>query len=1021
MSMKTEKLANKFIGLGLVIMIALAVPIVPLVKGYNDQISVAEKERVGVSVHRELRQVLQEIQKHRGTSTVLLSGKEEFRARADKARAGTDAAIAKADTAFAAAEADLPKPALWGEFKSGWQSLKTEIMTLKPQENASQHTARINILMDVMNDVAEKSGLILDPELVSYFAMDLTMLQLPPSTERMGQARALGSLILSEKTLDLGRRDAMVEAYSEALLRQKNIVADGVTIFAADASAKQQLSGVFGEAKVGIATFIDNIDKNILKAEPLAYEATRFFDETTAVIDASFKLYDEGVRFLDQDLERRVDRVKKERTLILLLTLGLFALAAVVAFVILRRVNRAVVSAANALDQIAGGCLDVPLSPEGKDEIGHMVRRMDDMQTQLRGRLEADRKVADETLRIKVALDSSSNSVMVADLNGGIVYCNAAALDMMRVAEADIRKDLPNFRASTILGSNIDMFQKSPALQRNLLGALKNVHRAEISVGGRIFSLAASPINNDRNERLGTVIEWIDRTAEVAIENEVNGIISAATSGDFSRRIAAENLNGFFRQISTGINDLLEANSRALSDVGATLTSLSQGDLTRKIDTEYQGVLGHLKDDANMTVDNLQEIVFSIKSATDAINTAAQEIASGNQDLSVRTEQQASSLEETASSMEQLTGTVRRNADNARQAKELANSAQQVAEKGGQVVGQVVETMGAIHLASNKIADIISVIDGIAFQTNILALNAAVEAARAGEQGRGFAVVATEVRNLAQRSAVAAKEIKVLISDSVDKVQTGGRLVDQAGRTMDEVVASIQRVAKIMADISHASREQTAGIEQIGLAVSQMDEMTQQNAALVEQAAAAAESLEEQARNLAESVALFRLSGGLIVQGQPELAGLDFDGAIAAHGNWKQHLLDYVAGGGEQLDPAVVGRDDQCTLGCWIHGDGRALRGNAKYTELKGEHAGFHRCAADVIRTQLAGNTDGARAQISGEFANRSARVIGLLESMRGRGKGAPPKLLTAAIPRNISSVKMPALAAPDEDEWEEF
>ena len=337
------------------------------------------------------------------------------------------------------------------------------------------------------------------------------------------------------------------------------------------------------------------------------------------------------------------------------------------------------------------------------------------------------------------------------------------------------------------------------------------------------------------------------------------------------------------------------------------------------------------------------------------------------------------------------------------------------------MVGQVVQTMKGINESSLKIADIISVIDGIAFQTNILALNAAVEAARAGEQGRGFAVVATEVRNLAQRSAAAAKEIKTLISDSVDKVQTGGRLVDQAGQTMGEVVASIQRVAKIMSDISYASREQTAGIEQVGLAVSQMDEMTQQNAALVEQAAAAAESLEEQARSLAESVAVFRLSGGLVIQGQSDLAGLDFDGAISAHGKWKQRLLDYVADGGEQLDPVVVGRDDQCALGCWIHGDGRALRGNTQYTELKGEHAGFHRCAAEVIRTQLAGNSDGARAQISGEFTNRSARVVGLLESMRGGGKSAPPKQLAAAIPKSSSPVKMPALVAPDDDEWEEF
>jgi methyl-accepting chemotaxis protein len=714
--------------------------------------------------------------------------------------------------------------------------------------------------------------------------------------------------------------------------------------------------------------------------------------------------------------------IKSQVQTTMLLIIGLAVLIMIPSGLwVTRQITGPLGQAVQVADAVAAGDLENTIDATGNDEAAHLMSALGRMQSDLKSRTEAERKVASDALRIKVALDVSSNSVMVADLNGIIIYCNAAVLDMMRVAEADIRKDLPNFRAAAILGSNFDIYHKNTAHQRNLLAGLKGVHSSQIRVGGRTFRLVASPILNQHGERLGTVVEWADRTAEVAIEEEVSGIISAAAAGDFSKRIASEEMSGFFRQISQGINDLLEVNSRALGDVGAMLTRLSQGDLTHKIDTNYQGMLGRLKDDANVTVDNLQEIIFSIKSATDAINTAAQEIASGNQDLSSRTEQQASSLEETASSMEELTSTVRQNAENARQANELATTAQQVAEKGGQVVGQVVDTMGAIYQSSSKISDIISVIDGIAFQTNILALNAAVEAARAGEQGRGFAVVATEVRNLAQRSAAAAREIKGLISDSVDKVETGGRLVDQAGQTMGEVVASIQRVAKIMADISDATREQTAGIEQVGLAVTQMDEMTQQNAALVEQAAAAAESLEEQARNLAQSVSIFRLSGGLVVRGQSQLAGLDFDGAIAAHSKWKQRLLDFVAGGGEQLDPAVVGRDDQCALGCWIHGDGRALRGNTQYTDLKAEHAGFHRCAADVIRTQIAGNTVGAREQIAAEFSNRSRRVIGLLEMMRSGGKNMPPKQLTVAAPKKISSGQLPALAAPDEDEWEEF
>ena len=262
---------------------------------------------------------------------------------------------------------------------------------------------------------------------------------------------------------------------------------------------------------------------------------------------------------------------------------------------------------------------------------------------------------------------------------------------------------------------------------------------------------------------------------------------------------------------------------------------------------------------------NLNDIVGQVRQGTDTIATASAQIASGNLDLSSRTEQQASSLEETASSLEELTSTVKQNADNARQANVLALSASDIAVKGGSVVSQVITTMSAINDSSKRIADIISVIDGIAFQTNILALNAAVEAARAGEQGRGFAVVATEVRSLAQRSAAAAKEIKLLIDDSVANVDNGTKLVDAAGQTMGEIVGSVKRVSDIIGEITSASQEQTAGIEQINQAVAQMDEVTQQNAALVEQAAAAAQSLQEQAASLSEVVSVFQVSSGSAV------------------------------------------------------------------------------------------------------------------------------------------------------------
>jgi methyl-accepting chemotaxis protein len=286
---------------------------------------------------------------------------------------------------------------------------------------------------------------------------------------------------------------------------------------------------------------------------------------------------------------------------------------------------------------------------------------------------------------------------------------------------------------------------------------------------------------------------------------------------------------------------------------------IADGDLTQSIDSAGRDEAAELLQALTAMQSSLIAIVGNVRSGTDTIATASSQIAAGNHDLSSRTEEQASSLEETAASMEELTSTVKQNADNARQANQLAVTASSVAVKGGSVVAEVVGTMGAINASSRKIVDIIGVIDGIAFQTNILALNAAVEAARAGEQGRGFAVVAAEVRNLAQRSAAAAKEIKTLIGDSVDKVEEGSKQVAEAGKTMDEIVDSVKRVTDIMAEITAASQEQTAGIEQINQAITQMDQVTQQNAALVEEAAAAASSLQEQASGLSQVVSVFRL------------------------------------------------------------------------------------------------------------------------------------------------------------------
>jgi len=360
------------------------------------------------------------------------------------------------------------------------------------------------------------------------------------------------------------------------------------------------------------------------------------------------------------------------------------------------------------------------------------------------------------------------------------------------------------------------------------------------------------------------------KSSLLAISNEIKILGEAGINGDFSKRANTSQFAFMFKDMLTDLNELMETCDISFNDILRVAQTLARGDLTQTISRDYPGRFGEVKDAINGTVENLKQLIAEIQSSTETIATAAKEIATGNNDLSHRTEEQAASLEQTAASMKELTTTVQQNAENAKQANQLASGASEIAGKGVAVVGQVVSTMEDINQSSHRIVDIISVIDDIAFQTNILALNAAVEAARAGDQGKGFAVVAIEVRNLAQRAAGAAGEIKRLIGDSVEKITGGSSLVKDAGHTMEEIVEAIREVAGIMSEISAASFEQSSGIAQVNQAIGQMDDVTQQNAALVEQAAAAAESLEEQTQSLSGTVANFRVDTQVHKVSSPE-------------------------------------------------------------------------------------------------------------------------------------------------------
>ena len=514
---------------------------------------------------------------------------------------------------------------------------------------------------------------------------------------------------------------------------------------------------------------------------------------------------------------------------------------------------------AEALIEVAGIIFKVNASyiegPDG-EYMGNMVEWQDLTEEKAREKVVA---------RLQAAVDSAQTNLMMCDDDLNITYANNSVVEMMRNRQAELRTIWPSLNPDALVGECIDQFHKDPSHQRALLGDKNRLPaEAEIVVAGITFKVNASYIEGPDGEYMGNMVEWQDLTEIKDAEKQIQNIIQAATEGRLDDRIDHATYDGGMKAIASGVNDLVETFSLPLRAIGSVLGDLSEGNLDIQANGEYLGEIKDLMDAANTTIGNLRDSIGNISTASGNIAVATSEIAAGNADLSNRTEQQAAELEETAASVEELTSTVQQTASNSKRANDLAEGASSLATKGGDVVKDAVVAMSEINSSSKKIADIIGVIDEIAFQTNLLALNAAVEAARAGEHGRGFAVVASEVRNLAQRSAGAAKEIKLLINDSTDKVNEGTKLVDESGEVLGQIVTSVQEVSALISDIAAASSEQAAGIEQVNASVTNLDSVTQQNAALVEESSAAAMSLQDQSGTLDKATSFFTLPASMV-------------------------------------------------------------------------------------------------------------------------------------------------------------
>ncbi|MDY7578087.1 methyl-accepting chemotaxis protein [Herbaspirillum sp. RTI4] len=487
------------------------------------------------------------------------------------------------------------------------------------------------------------------------------------------------------------------------------------------------------------------------------------------------------------------------------------------------------------------GLIATPMLNDKNERLGTVVE-WKDREAEITAEL-----VANDNARVRQALDKCSTSVMIANIDGDIIYMNDSVFGMMKNAENDFRKDLPQFRADQILGGSFDRFHRHPPHQRNMLSSLSSLYRTQIKVGGRTMALFASPIISKDGTRLGTVVEWKDRTNEVAVEVEIASVVEGAVNGDFTRRIDPAGKEEFFAVLAAGMNSLMMTSETGLSEVVSVLKALSNGDLTQRITTEYAGTFGELKEYTNTTNEKLSDIICEVLNAAEALTSASAQVSSTAQSLSQSASEQAAGVERTSSSVEELSSSVIQNTENAKVTDSMASQSATEAVEGGDAVKRTADAM-------KQIANKVGIIDDIADQTNLLALNAAIEAARAGASGKGFAVVAAEVRKLAERSQVASREIGELAANSV-------AMSDTAGRLLTAMIPSIRKTSDLVQEITAASEEQTSGLAHISTAMNQLNQATQQNAAASEQLAATAEEMSGQAGALQQLMDFFKVDG----------------------------------------------------------------------------------------------------------------------------------------------------------------
>jgi methyl-accepting chemotaxis protein len=769
-------------------------------------------EQRGAALYRPVDQIMASIARHGELDAVAMASGQTASASSDHLLDDAAAQL-EALKALDAAEGNAATHPLVADLEQKLAVLKHD----KPgsiQESLATQGDVLDAAFALKGQIGSDWHLLGDSEAAANYLIDLALMKIPDMERYLAETRArLADIYVDgQYSPSEGFRIATLTA----LVGDRIVTAHEELTAAVQAASNrpelaEALGGIPKDWDTATSTWLVQLAGQLRSGHPDAAALKDLLTQSDGLSLSLRALQDQVRNAADTALRLR----HTHQAYTAWLALAGSGVAMLIAVLLMAGLTRGIAGAIRRLmrisERITHGNYDNPVDESGVDELSRLFAGMAQMQRQLKKQIEEERAQSIANGRIRSALDNVSGNVMVADAKGDVIYVNKAIEAMLKHAEHDIRKVLPQY--SQALGTNLEGLCCGLSGQSMRLAQLTSSLTSEFAVGAHTFKIIANPVLAQDGERVGTVVEWTDRTAEIAVERELQVMLAGVIDGELHKRIAMDGKTGFFETMGRGVNQLAE---------------------------------------------NMADVVSKVKQAAGEVWRGAQEISQGNANLSQRTEQQSASLENTSASMKEMTQTVKRNAENAGQASQRATTARQQAINGGVVVGNAVQAMTDINAASRRIADIIGVIDEIAFQTNLLALNAAVEAARAGDQGRGFAVVASEVRNLAVRSAAAAKEIKALIHDSVNKVQLGSELVAQSGRTLEEIVASIKQVSEIVTEIAAASSAQSNDIEQVNRAVIQMDQMTQQNASMVEEATAASQSMADQARDLNQLMERYR-------------------------------------------------------------------------------------------------------------------------------------------------------------------